>query len=476
MKKQTEHTAQKAAALLLSLTMGLSLAACGGTTGSSAAADSAASGTAEEAQTESTAADGEKVHLTYAFWGGEDEIANTEKTLEAFNASQDRIEVEAVPIPWETYMEKLNTMATGGQLPDCALMSEAGVLQWAEQGMLNDVSEMYGPDDPKPLDCVTYTYDGKPVAYATANNSLVMYYNKEMFDAANVAYPPANAEDAWTWDEFVDVAKQLTLDSSGRNAKDPNFDPDSIVQYGCMIENLTWQLEVWCRSNGSGFYSEDGSTVTINEDAAVEALQAVADLYLVDHVAPLSTGLTDDGVQRSLIAGTCAMTTNGAWNIGTCLEAARNEGLNYGVAVLPYMKDKVTICTGGPNVVFNQTEHPEEAMEFIKWYSREENSWDGLISKGIWMPITEPYYTDEARTKKWLENPANPAYEEATPVLCDYARDYAKPTSRYYVNNTVDFNALLGSVLGDVWTGKTTAREAIDANYDALVAASQGLA
>lgn len=475
MKKHTQLTVRKASALLLALTMGLSLAACGGDASSSAAAGTDA--TAEEAQTEATdtADSGEKVHITYAFWGGEDEAANTQKTLDIFNESQDRIEVEAIPIPWETYMEKLNTMATGGQLPDCALMSEAGVLQWAEQGMLLDISDMYGPDDPQPLDCVTYTYEGNPVAYATANNSLVMFYNKDMFDAAGVEYPPTDVANAWTWDEFVDVAKQLTLDSSGRNAKDPNFDPNSIVQYGCMVENLTWQLEVWCRSNGSGFYSEDGSTVTINEDAAVEALQAIADLYLVDHVAPLSTGLTDDGVQRSLIAGTCAMTTNGAWNIGTCLEEARNEGLNYGVAVLPYMKDKLTICTGGPNVVFSQSKHPEEAMEFIKWYSSEENSWDSLIAKGIWMPITEPYYTDEEMTKKWLENPSYPAYEESKPVLCDYVRDYAVPTSWYYTNNTVDFNALLGSVLGDVWTGKTTAREAIDANYDALVAAHDGM-
>lgn len=460
-----KKNSKKVLALLMALVLAVTLAACGGDTSQSAGGSQAGS---EGGSTE-------KVQITYAFWGGEDEAANTQKTLDIFNASQDRIEVTAMPIPWETYMEKLNTMATGGQLPDCALMSEAGVLQWAEQGMLNDISDMYGPDDPQPLDCVTYTYNGQPVAYATANNSLVMYYNKDMFDAAGIDYPPTSADEAWTWDEFVEVAKQLTLDANGNNAASPDFDPNSIVQYGCMIENLTWQLEVWCRSNGSGFYSTDGSAVTINEDAAVEAIQAIADLYLVHHVAPLSTGLTDDGVQRSLIAGTCAMTTNGAWNIGTCLEAARDEGLNYGIAVLPYMKDKVTICTGGPNVVFSQTEHPEEAMEFIKWYSSEENSWDGLIAKGIWMPITEPYYTEEEMTRKWLENPSYPAYEEAKPVLCDYVRDYAVPTSWYYVNNTVDFNALLGSILGDVWTGKTTARDAIDANYDALVAASEGL-
>ena len=99
-----------------------------------------------------------------------------------------------------------------------------------------------------------------------------------------------------------------------------------------------------------------------------------------------------------MIAGTCAMTTNGAWNIGTTLGDAKEEGLNYGIAVLPYMKDKVTISTAGPNVVFSTTEHPEEAMEWIRYYMKEENSWD-LISAGTWMPILESYYTDEAMTK-----------------------------------------------------------------------------
>ena len=471
---------KKFVAMLLALLLVAGLAACSSaateeTSTNDTSTNEPANDTSDTSEdtsgdTEST----EKVQITYAFWGGEDEAANTQKTLDIFNESQDRIEVTAMPIPWETYMEKLNTMATGGNLPDCALMSEAGVLQWAEQGMLLDISDMYAGEENQPLDCVTYTYDGQPIAYATANNSLVMYYNKDMFDAAGVEYPPVTADEAWTWDEFVETAKLLTLDVNGNNATSPDFDPDNIVQYGCMVENLTWQLEVWCRSNGSGFYSADGSSVTINEEAATEAIQAIADLYLVHHVAPLSTGLTDDGVQRSLIAGTCAMTTNGAWNIGTCLEEARNSGLNYGIAVLPYMKEKVTICTGGPNVIFSQTEHPEEAMEFIKWYSSEENSWDGLIAKGIWMPITDQYYTNEEMTKKWLENPSYPAYEESKPVLCDYVRDYAVPTSWYYVNDTTDFNALLGSILGNVWTGKTTAAEAIAENYDALVAAYEG--
>ena len=391
---------KKALALFLCIATTFALASCGTT-------ETPPTDSADPAMAET----GEKVEVTYSYWGTPDESATVQAVVDTFNASQDRIEVTVMPIPHEEYVAKLNTMATGEQLPDCGIMSEAGVLQFAESGLLSDISGMYGENDSKPLDCVTFKYEGKPVAYSAANEVLLLYYNKDMFDKANVPYPPSDAANAWTWDEFVENAKLLTLDANGNNANSPDFDASNIVQYGCLVDNLTWQLEVWALSNGSGFYSEDGSEVTINDPAATEALQKVADLYLVDHVAPLSTGITDDGMQRSIVAGTCAMATGGAWNVGTCLSSARDEGLNYGVGVLPYLKNKVTICTGGPNVVFSQSEHPEEAMEFIKWYMQEENSWD-LIKSGIWMPILSKWYTDEAETRKWVENPAFPEYDE----------------------------------------------------------------
>jgi multiple sugar transport system substrate-binding protein len=113
-------------------------------------------------------------------------------------------------------------------------------------------------------------------------------------------------------------------------------------------------------------------------------------------------------------------------------------------------------------------------MEWLKWYAREENNWENLISTGIWMPTLDSYYTDEEMTKKWLENPNFPEYEEAKSVLVDYAKDYTQSTAWYYVNNTNDFNELLGSVLGDVWTGKITAEQAITDNLPALEDAFAG--
>lgn len=454
----------------------MAFAGCGKdseTTGKTDSTDSTKEDTSKGDTSKDDSNSGEKVKITYSMWGSQEEGSVTQELADKFNASQDRIEVEVVAIPWENYMTKLNTMATAKELPDTGIMSEAGVLQWAEQGMLADISSMYADSDSKPLDSLAFRYDGKPVAYSAANEVLLLYYNKDMFDKAGVAYPPTSVNDAWTWDEFVAAAKQLTLDKNGKHPGEEGFDAQNITQFGCLVENLAWQLETWTVSNGAGYYSEDGSKVTIDDPASIEAIQKIADLYLVDHVAPLSTGATDDSIQRSIISGTCAMGTGGAWNVGTCLNTANEEGLNYGVAVLPYMKEKVTLCTGGPNVVFSQTKHPEEAMEWLKWYYQEENSW-ALISSGIWMPILDKWYTDEEMTHKWVDNPNFPPYEEYKSAVVDYAKTNARSASWYYVNNTVDFNNLLTSILGDVWTGKITAQEAVTQNIDALKAAYGG--
>lgn len=471
-------TAQKLGAGLILTALMVSAAGCGNNaadtenSGNKGNTGNTATKSAEPAKTSEASA--EKVKIVYSMWGSAAEGNTTQKVADRFNASQDKIEVEVQAIPWENYMTKLNTLATAGQLPDTGMLKEDGVIQWSSEGMLNDVSAMYEGSDSKPLDSLAYKHKGNTVAYAAANEILLLYYNKDMFDKAGVAYPPAVLDQAWTWDEFVETAKKLTIDKNGKHPGEDGFDEQGIVQFGASVENLPWQLEAWALSNGGGFYSEDGSEVRIGEDASMEAIQRVADLYLKDHVAPLSVGQTDDGIQRTVIAGTVAMATNGQWNVGTSLNSAKEEGLNYGVAVLPYMKDKVTISTGGANVVFSQTKHPKEAMEWLKWYNSEENNWE-LISSGIWMPTLDKWYKDETLTRKWVENPNFPPYDEYKSAVVDYAQSpAARPAAWFYTNYTTDFNTLLGSVLGDVWTGKTTAKEAITKNLEALKAVHAG--
>ncbi|MNT99887.1 hypothetical protein D3C72_2428580 [compost metagenome] len=74
-----------------------------------------------------------------------------------------------------------------------------------------------------------------------------------------------------------------------------------------------------------------------------------------------------------------------------------------------------------------------------------------------------------------MENPNFPPYDEYKSAVVDYAQSpAARPAAWFYTNYTTDFNTLLGSVLGDVWTGKTTVKEAITKNLEALKAVHAG--
>ena len=414
-----------------------------------------------------------RVEITYSFWGSAQELVDVTNTAIRFNNSQDRITVRVEQIPWEVYESVLNTRALAGLLPDAGMLVEQSIATFANAGLLANAAGMYPADD-MPLESVTFTdVNGNPVAYSSSNEILMLFYNREMFDRAGVPYPPARVEDAWTWDQFVDVARRLTFDTNGRNPGQAGFDRNNIVQYGVMVENLAWQLEVWALSNGSGFYNSNGTQVIIDQPAAIEAIQRVADLHLVHNVAPFSAGLTDDGVQRSMLAGNVAMTTNGQWNVGT---AFPGSGINYGVGVLPYMREKVTINTSGATVVFNtgNAQRQAAAMEFVRWMTDVENVWDTLVATGIWMPNKMKYYTDPALTARWVNNPNFPPFAEYKSAVIDYTLSHAKPTAWYYTPNTNAFNTLLTSILGDVWTGARTAQQVITSNAAALRRAHAG--
>lgn len=51
------------------------------------------------------------------------------------------------------------------------------------------------------------SFDGQVYGLPAFKDVWVTFYNKDMFDAANVAYPTA---EGWTWEKYIETAKQLT--------------------------------------------------------------------------------------------------------------------------------------------------------------------------------------------------------------------------------------------------------------------------
>ena len=226
-------------------------------------------------------------------------------------------------------------------------------------------------------------------------------------------------------------------------------------------------MEVWALSNGGAWFSEDGTQVLINSPEAIESIQKVADLALVEHVAPLNVIPEDNGVGIGIGSGTVAMTTDGTWRLGTDFP---NLDINYGIAPLPVMKEQVTLCTSGLTGVF-AGKNQAAAYEFVKWYTREESNWDALVLPGIWLPKSEYFYTTEEGINAWLGNEAYPFkdIEAGRAVLVDYTMQYAKPACWYYTPNTqITTNEILFTALQSVWSGERTAQDVINEIYPEL--------
>ncbi len=345
-----------------------------------------------------------KIEISYMAWYNttQSEANQVQHTIDQFNASQDKIHVTLIAIPRDGYETKVNTMAAGHQLPDCTELSEAMALEFAAAGLLADVSSMY-PADNAPLKSLAFTYQGKPVGYSSGNEVLLMYYNKKLFDAAKLPYPPASADKAWTWQQYVDVAKKLTVDKNGKTANQTGFDPKNIVQYGTDFDRTWWMWPIAAVSNGGGLMSPDGQQLLIGKSESIEAMQAVADLYAKDHVAPSRADLSAmSTLDVNLLTGKVAMATGGQWNIGITLANSIKDGLDYGVGVLPRFKKAVTYNTGAPYGIFKSTKNLDAAMTFVRWWADEKNQWS-VILNGTLMPVMAKWYSSEANMRQWAD-------------------------------------------------------------------------
>ena len=467
--------ASKIVALLLMAVMLFGIVACAGTqdTPAPAPAEPApAPAEPEPAPPEPEPAPPGRVELVFSLWGDPAEQDATQEALDVFNNMQDRIWVTALQIPNEEYVEVLQTMAVAGNMPDVGMVNERSVIGWAREGLLMKNDPFAGAAD-RPLEYLAFKDGGEVVAWSGANEVFGLWFNRDMFDEAGVDYPPVTRDTAWTWDEMIEVAKQLTFDENGKTPNDAGFDKDNIVQYGIYVNQWTWQLEKWSLSNGGRWFSEDGTKIVF-DDKAIEAIQKVYDLHLVHNVAPLNSATTDSGFGDSLGAGNVAMCTEGQWAVGF---AAFMEP-DYGVAVLPYMEKQVNMCTGGPVGIFAQTQHPEEAAEFLLWYTDADNNF-ALIEAGWWMPSMQSWYQEPLLTK-WIDDvelrdrlPAD-AYRTA---IKDVALDsnIMQQTGWYYTPYTDDIiDRIMNPALVEAINGNKTVAEVIEGIRPAMEKAIAG--
>jgi len=365
----TTQGPRRLGAALLAAVMAVMVAACGGSTATSSAPAAASAAAPSQPAPAGSAATGESpaaspagytgppVTIRYSIWGDPQEIASQTAIAEAFHAANPNITVDVDVSDWDAYWDKLQTGLAANAAPDVFAMDGPLFPDYQSRDVLLDLKPMIDRDgydltqlaDQGVADFTTA--DGGQFGLPRDLNTIVLYYNKAMFDAAGIPYP----DDTWDWAKLTEVAKQLTKDDNN----DGKVDQWGFYTETTDMENF-WLSAVW--QNGGDVLAPDGKSTVLDTDQAAGGIQFLQDLIWKDKVMPdpAVSAETGDAFEQ----GQAAMEANGSWLVPTHTAA----GLNFGVAPLPKgPAGRFTSVNPTGAVVYKGSPAPDAAWEFVKY-------------------------------------------------------------------------------------------------------------
>jgi multiple sugar transport system substrate-binding protein len=385
-------------------------AACGG---GAAPADQAAGATQPPAA--------QPVTITYAFWDANQKPA-IEAQIAAFQRLNPTITVEPQVIPWGDYWTKLQTAVAGGSAFDVFWMNGPNFPVYASQGVLADLSTLGVDTKVFPSSLINlYSFQGKLFAIPKDFDTIALYYNKALFDAAKVPYP----SDEWTWQDLREAAKKLTIREG-----------DQVTQWGFAASTAN-QVGYWnfIYQNGGQALSADGSQALLDQPAACEGVLFVYDILQDGSSPSAAEQLANDPFTSLFPGGKIAMTLGGSWMAKTYHEA--NAGIN--VAPLPRGKQRASMIHGLGQAVWSKSPHPAEAQRFVTFLgSREAQTILG--EKGAVIPAMEGLQT------QWQSSIADMRLQ----VFLD-AVDYGVPLPT--TAKGLEWSTKVDEVLQEAWLG-----------------------
>jgi len=384
--------------------------------------------------------------ITYTVWDA-NQVPALEQNITDFNKLYPDVKVNLDVTPWAQYWTKLQTQAEGGELPDVFWMNGPNFELYASNELIEPLDSMVEAGDIDPAnypDLVSdsYTYEdtlyGVPKDYTT----VVMFYNKAIFERAGVELPTSE----WTWEDFSDAAVEISDALAAEGV------------YGAVMPYSGQSAYYNTIFQADGFViSEDGKTSGYGEPEAIEGLQYVTDL-VTDGAMPSPAQLADTPAVKWYVSGKAAMFWSGTWSIAE-VQASDVAGTT-DLIDLPRGTEQANNVLGLANVISAESKNPVAAEAFAAYLGSEE-----------------------AQRVQGEMGAANPAFIGAGDSFIDFvpdwnlevfvdAVDYARayPVSR----NTAAWNALEGELLPQAFSSERPVAEVAEelaTKMDELLAA-----
>jgi len=352
-------------------------AACGTATPSA----SRAPGASTASQPPATSGTGEVVEIRwYCCLGtGEDpeaQIPVEKKVVEEFNASHPNIRLTFEVVTYDNAANTLATQIASGNGPDIA--GPVGVSgaegfhdQWLDLGDLIEKNSYDLSQFAEDAVGIYRTGDTGQAAIPFAIYPSALFYKPSLFEEAGLEEPPHGygekyvldgQEVEWNYDTLREVALRLTVDKSGKDARDPAFNPKQIAQYG--FEPQRDDLRGLGAYFGSGsLVAPDGKTAKVPEVWA-DAWKFFYDGTWDDHITMTYPVFQSDAFgagEYAFFSGKVAMSENFLW-------ATYGLSDDWDVAAIPTHNGQATSALNADTFrIFKGSKHPDEAFEVLRY-------------------------------------------------------------------------------------------------------------
>ncbi|MCB8968676.1 MAG: sugar ABC transporter substrate-binding protein [Ardenticatenaceae bacterium] len=303
--------------------------------------------------------------VTFAVFGDPAEFTAYENLVAAFTEKHPEIEVELQHIPGQSdYRQRLAAAFSSGEPPDVMLLNYRRFGAFADQGGLEPLgaylekSNIIQESDFFAPVINSFYLEGELWCIPQNVSSLVVYYNKDLFDAAAVPYPTND----WTWDDFLAAARALTLDNDGNG---------TIDQYGVGIEPSIFRLAPFIWQVGGELVDdqEHPTRLTIDSPEALMAFQWFVDLQVKEHVAPDAVNESAEEGESRFLNGRLAMYFNSRRGVPTYRTIT---DFTWDVAPLPQGETTASILHSDGYCMAKATENKDAAWTFIEFANSVE--------------------------------------------------------------------------------------------------------
>ncbi len=326
---------KKRTAIAAAAALAIMLAGC--TNGSTATPNEGT--TSSQGETSGAA---EAATVRVMLWGNDADISSIKAAAEGFSSAHPEVTVE-----WETGdcgvdYAACKTLVAGGNVPDVFVMGSWNYFEAALDGVTTDLTDRLAASETSEDDFTSTIISalkspdggalyGLPMGY----NVQSLFYNKAMFDAAGLEYPPADG--SYTYDDLRDWSAKLTLDSSGRNAQSPDFDADNIEQYG-YFNFAAAPIEpgyapVLAAFGGGILGGEARNVCTADSQGTIDGFQWLQDLMWQDHSAITPQLQQEEPGYARWVRGQVAMQQGSHEQVIAVQQ--QNPELDYDIAALP---------------------------------------------------------------------------------------------------------------------------------------------